>query len=737
MLLVAENLSDDAILMDAGDGKIIHRFALSTMPVVPGAYPYGVVATRDGKRGYCSLWNGSEVIELDLKKGRIARRIVLDRHGSPVAAGSHPTAMLLGPDEKKLYVALTNNDRVAVVDTATGKILGYLSTLLPGQRYGGSAPMALALNKDGSRLFVANASANAVAIFDTSTVFSSPESKNPATAQALGFIPTEWYPTALAVSGGDLFVITGKGKGTGPNSMSSSASARGNRGFHPYIVTLIHGSVARIPIREAEDRLADLTREVEDSNLMNNQGGEQIHFQGGANPIHHVIYIIKENRTYDQVLGDLAPGNRDPSLTLFGEDITPNQHQLARQFGILDNFYCSGEVSGDGHVWSTAAITSDYNEKTWQIAYRSNERSYDFGGEVMSGVPLYQRVPDVDEPGTGFIWANVASHGLKQRDYGEYVLTRWCDVNPGRGESRKEAPLPADPTCKVPVVRKGELLPQNVGQPHGSPSPWPWPVPMIQRNEATKPELEGHSDPYYADFRLDYPDQLRADEFLNEFAEFVNARKNGRGAELPQFILLYLPNDHTAGTRPGMPTPAAMAADNDLAVGRVVEAVSHSPYWEDTAIMILEDDAQDGPDHVDAHRSPALVISKYSPGAADHPWVEHSFYTTVNMIHTMEVLLGLPPMNNNDARAPVMVPLFSGKGEQKPFTADWRNLKNGLIFEMNAPDAPGAKKSARMDFSRPDAINAAQLNLILWKDRKGNLPMPKPRYSVILKDDGD
>jgi len=254
---------------------------------------------------------------------------------------------------------------------------------------------------------------------------------------------------------------------------------------------------------------------------------------------------------------------------------------------------------------------------------------------------------------------------------------------------------------------------------------------------ATKRELRGRFDSLYPDFNTSYPDQLRADEFLNEFAQFVEARKAGRGSEMPTFVLLYLPDDHTAGTTAGSPRPAASVADNDLALGRVVEAVSHSPYWDDTAIFVLEDDAQDGADHVDAHRSIALVISKYSPGSAEQPYVAHQFYTTVNVVHTMEVLVGVPPMNQNDAYAPVVAPLFSGAGNQPPFTADWRNRDNGLIYQMNPPRGPGAQESSRMDFSRPDAANAQLLNAILWRDRKGNTPMPAPRHSMLASEGGE
>jgi hypothetical protein len=263
---------------------------------------------------------------------------------------------------------------------------------------------------------------------------------------------------------------------------------------------------------------------------------------------------------------------------------------------------------------------------------------------------------------------------------------------------------------------------------------------MIARNVPTKPELVGHFDPKYPDFKTEYPDQLRVDEFLNEFEGFVQARKNKDfKQQMPELIVLRLPNDHTIGTTENLPTPSASVADNDLAVGRVVEAVSHSPYWDDTAILILEDDAQDGPDHVDAHRSLGLVISKYSPSSAKKPLIEHHFYTTVNMIRTLEDLLGLPHMNINDSYAAPISNLFSGVGNQSPFTADRTNLENGLLYATNPPHNPTAKASAELDFSHADQANTVVLNQILWRDRKGDVPMPKPKHTVIPEggDDDD
>lgn len=739
-LLVANNYADNAVLLDSTSGQILKTFDLSTHQLIPAEFPYTCAASRDGIRAWCSLWNASRVAELDLEKGSVVRVIPVADPTDPLQPGSHPTALLLSPDERLLYVALSNVDLVGVVSTADGKLFGILSrTMREKESFRGVYPTALAQSADGKRLFVAESAINAVAVFDVSSFFTNSENHGEGD---VGLIPTEWYPTALATVGDDLLIATSKGQGTGPNTGPGGTSWERRHHEHPYIPTLLYGSIARLnyrdlekqSYRDAETRLPSLTHQVENNNLYLSDPGK-IEFRGGSNPIHHVIYIIKENRTYDQVLGDLKLedhkiANGDPSLTMYGADVTPNEHKLALQFGVLDNFYDSGEVSGDGHEWSMAAIATDYNEKTWQIGYRSKERTYDFQGTVADEFPLENNEPDVDAPVTGYIWDNVAAHGLTYRDYGEFLSTMWCKPE-GVGSPKQGTPSPFEAKCPRAAIKKGEPLPPGVGQPHGSASPWPWAVPMMQLTKAAKAVLRDHFDPNFPDFNTEYPDQLRADEFLNEFDGFVQARKQGKGTELPAFVLLYLPDDHTHGTTPGKPRPAASVADNDLAVGRVVEAVSHSPYWDDTAIFILEDDAQDGADHVDAHRSIAFVISKYSPGSSQQPFIDHRFYTTVNMIHTLETLLGLPPMNQNDAYAPVMAPLFSGVGDQAAFTADWSNRDNGLIYQMNPGHAKGAEESEKMDFSRPDANNAAVLNAILWHDRKGDAPVPAAKHTVF------
>ena len=314
---------------------------------------------------------------------------------------------------------------------------------------------------------------------------------------------------------------------------------------------------------------------------------------------------------------------------------------------------------------------------------------------------------------------------MTYRHYGEYIVTLWCEDIKQRHMPGATSRQPPD--CDRGDIKPGEDLPAAVG---GGKNLYRYVIPLMAKNVPTKPDLRGHFDPHYPDFKVEFPDQFRVNEFLREFAGFVDARRTGKGDQLPNYSLVRLPNDHTAGTKPGSPTPNAAVADNDLAVGRVVEAISGSSYWDDTAILILEDDAQNGADHVDAHRSIALVVSKYAP-RSPQPFVDHNFYTTVNMIHTMETLLGLPPMNNNDAQAPVIAPLFTGPGDQPAFHADYRNRDNGLIYQANDKSAAGAKESAALNFSVADAADTETLNAILWRAAKADVPMPEPRHSVI------
>ena len=730
-LLVAGNLSDDVLLVDAASGAIVHRFDLSESDAVPSTYPIALAVSKDGERAFVALWNSSEVVELDLAKGTVGRRLALLKPSSPTAPGTHPCALEFSPDGKTLYAALANRDAVAALNVAGGQfsVKGYFDTRLPGQSYFGAEPEALAVNADGSRLYVANAISDAVAVIDTGKL--TRKASKQGMVEPAGFIPTEWMPMSMAflpsATGGTLDVATAKGKGTGPNNFpqrqTASAQVRKPRKT-TYIATLLYGSLAALDAAEIEKNLPQWTSVVLESNRMK-AAEEMIAFAGGApNPIKHVIYIIKENRTYDQVFGDLSQdgkpvGNGDPSLNLYGEAVTPNLHKLALQFGVLDNFFDSGEVSGDGHVWSTAAIGTDYLEKTWQQNYRGSQRTYDYEGVVAEGYPLLQKIPDVNEPASGYLWGNLATHGKSYYHFGEFISTTFC--NEKRVADPQMGPLMQGRDCARKAIAPGEELPAEWG---GGVNKWPWPIPLIAANVATKPELVGHFAAEAPDFNLMVPDQVRVEIFLRHLKEWVAEKEQGKDT-MPSFVLLRLPNDHTAGTKPGSPTPKASVADNDLAVGRAVEAISHSPFWDDTVFFILEDDAQDGGDHVDAHRSLALVVSKYAPRAAnDAPFVDSRFYSTVSVVRTMETLLDLPPMNNNDAFSSMISTLFTGTGDQTAYAADYSNRDNGLIYTANAKTAPGAKESMKMDFRHADRADAQKLNVILWKDAMGSAPVP-------------
>jgi len=743
-LLVAGNLTDDVWLMDAGTGAIEKRFDLAETNAVPSVYPVALAVTKDESRAFVALWNASEVVELDLKTGTVGRKVALLKPTVATAAGTHPIVLEIAPDGKTLYVALANRDAVAAVnlDKEQFAVKGYFDTRLPGQTYFGAEPDALAVSADGKRLYVGNQASDAVAVMDTTKL--NTKAATHGMIEPAGFLPTEWLPTAMTMLNGKLYVATGKGKGTGPNNFRQRQTpemvSRYGKSTSTYIGTLIYGSVAVLDVAAMEKELPKWTGEVLESNRMK-AGEEKVRFADGSDSrIKHVVYIIKENRTYDQVFGDLEQngkrvGNGDSSLTMYGKDITPNQHKMALQFGVLDNFYDSGEVSGDGHVWSMAAIGTDYLERTWQQSYRGSQRTYDFEGVVAEGYPLLQNIPDVNEPWSGYLWGNLARHGKTYYHFGEYISSKFCDAK--KTANPQEGPMWEGESCARPAIRPGEGIPAEWG---GGKNKWPWAIPMISKNIATKPELVGHFATEAPDFNLRVPEQIRANIFLRHFDGWVKERAGGKDT-MPNFIILRMGNDHTAGTTPGGPTPKSSVADNDLAIGRVVDAVSHSAYWDDTAFFILEDDAQNGADHVDAHRSLALVISKYAPRAKDGAaFVDSRFYSTVSVIRTMETLLGLPPMNNNDAFSSMIGSLFTGDGDQQPFTADYSNERNGLMYTANAATAPGAKASMKMDFKHADRADPVKLNVILWEDAMGGKPVPAmllEKRKKAKKDDDD
>jgi len=748
-LLVADNLSDDVLLMDAATGAVVTRFDLSESDAVPSTYPVALTVAKDGRRAFVALWNASEVVELDLVSGKVSRKLQMLKPTDAVAPGSHPDALAMSPDGETLYVALGNRDSVAAVELGKGKfaIKGYFDARLPGQSFYGAQPEALAVSADGTKLYCANMGTDAVAVMDTRKLTKGVAAKG--MVEPIGFIPTEWLPMGVAVASGKLYIASGKGTGTGPNNFAQRATSetakqtRFKRDF-TYIAMLLHGSIATVDEKAAENDLARLTAQTLVDNRMK-AAEEKIAFAGGKNPIKHVIYIIKENRTYDQVFGDLtqngkAVGNGDKSLTMYGADITPNLHKLALQFGVLDNFYDSAEVSGDGHVWSTTAIGTDFLERSWQLNYRGGQHGYDFEGVVSQGLPLEQRIPDVNEPASGYLWGNLTRHGKTLYHFGEFISSTFCTDKKGGGAQTdsREGPMLEGKACSQrSEVKPGEKLPEVWG---GGVNKFGWAIPLIATNKATKPELVGHFAAESPDFNIRIPDQIRTDIFLKHLETWKKDRTAGNDT-MPNFILLRLPDDHTGGTAPGGPTPRASVADNDLAVGRAVDAISNSAFWEDTAFFILEDDAQNGADHVDAHRSLGIIVSKYAPRAVDGgAFVDSRFYSTVSMVRTMETLLDLPPMNNNDALSSMIDTLFTGAGDQAAFQADRTNDTNGLIYTANKATARGAKESARMDFRHADRADAVKLNAILWQDAMGSQPVPDMltvKRKKARKDDDD
>ena len=609
-----------------------------------GAHPYRVLVSSDGTRLYVSNWGSSNISVIDAATGSVE---------ATFASGAHPSDMLLAP-RGRLYVACANTNAVYVHDAETGAVRERISVAMHPKAPPGSTPNALALAPDGSRLYVANADNNVVAVV----------TPGPVESRVEGFIPTGWYPTAVEVSadGRRLFVANGKGHG----SQANPGGPRPDRPMTPqteYTPGIQRGSLSIINVPD-EAQLKILTRRAlaaspyRDELLERAPGpGTVIPTQpGGATPIRHVIYIIKENRTYDQVFGDIPEGNGDPSLVLFGEEVTPNQHRLARQFVLFDNFYATADVSADGHNWSMGALASDYVQKLWPSTYGGRRAIYDYEGQDPTSRP----------PG-GYLWDAALRAGVSFRVYGEWTEN------------------PEDP--KQPVK------------------------PRVK-------ELEGHVAPFFRNFDVNYSDRQRAEEWLREFRQF---EKKGN---LPQLQIVRLPNDHTAGTRPGAWTPRAMVADNDLALGRIVEAVTHSRYWKETAIFVVEDDAQNGPDHVDSHRSITLLISPYARRGV----VDSTLYSTVSVLRTMELILGLPPLTQYDAAATPMYAAFTEKPDLRPYTAVEPKVN---LNERNSPEAPGAATSARMDFGDVDRINDHELNAVLWRAIKGDVPMPAPLRSAF------
>ncbi len=611
------------------------------------AVPYTCLLSHARDRLYVSLWGGSAVAVIDAQLHTVIARI-------PV--GDHPCDMAQSPDGNRLFVANANNNTVSVIDLRSLKVTETISSALTPGAPNGSTPNAVAVSPDGNRLYIANADNNYVAVMDISM---------PGSARSLGFVPTAWYPTCVRVSADakTLYVACAKGLTSranpgGPNPSKPSPTEE-------WIGEMFSGVVSAIQIPAdlraytaavyANSPYNDARRDRPGSGAVNPIPTTV----GGSSPIKHVFYIIKENRTYDQVFGDMRTGNGDSALCLFPERVTPNHHKLAREFVLLDNFYCDAEVSADGHNWSMGAYANDYVEKTWPTQYGGRGGDYVYEGES----PMVY-------PATGYLWDACRRAGVSYRTYGEFAN------NPSK---------PGDSSA------------------------------------ARTPALVGHVAPFYRGWDLSYSDVERVKAWMREFDAF------DRNGDLPQLCTFTLPNDHTEGTRKGSLTPRAFVAQNDRALGMLVDRISHSRYWKESAIFVIEDDAQNGPDHVDAHRTVALVMSPY----CRRKITDSELYSTSSMVRTIELILGLPPMSQFDAAATPMYASFTSSPDGTPYVAEDATID---LTEVNLAGAYGQDESERMDFTMQDATPEIELNEIIWKSVHGSASaMPAPVRSAFVQ----
>ena len=632
-----------------GAGNLQAELALGA-----NAYPYGLAWDEAAGRLYVSLWNQAEVAVVDTAKNEVVARW---------ATQEHPNELILSRGGSLLYVANANRNTVSVFDTRAGRPTETIGTAIDPAAPPGSTPSSLALTPDENVLFVANANTNDVAAINV---------KEKGASAPLGFIPTGWYPTSVRVArdGKTLFVANGKGTTSKPNREGPNPLVRTPENTREYIAGLFQGTLSVIPMPGPREMGAYSKTVYECSPLRAvtqrpeppRPAGHPVPAKvGDPSPITHCVYIIKENRTYDQVFGDVPGGNGDPNLCLFPEEVTPNHHALAREFVLLDNFYAEAEVSADGHEWSMGAYATDYVEKTWPLMYRGDRRvPYPSEGALQ-----------IARPAGGYLWDRAAAKGVTYRSYGEFI------------ENGKTADDPS----------------------------------------STKVEaLQGHFDSKYRGYDLNYTDARRADRFLEELAGFEKA------GEMPRLIILRLPNDHTSGTRPGTPTVSAMVADNDLALGRIVEGLSRSRFWPKLAIFVVEDDAQNGSDHVDAHRTVALAISPHIKKGS----VDSTMYSTSSMLRTMELILGLDPMSQFDAAARPMAASFAlAPPDLSPYAHRPARVD---LNAKNTRDTPGAAASLKLDLDEAeDRADDIAFNEIIWKAVRGaDSPMPPPVRSAFI-----
>lgn len=614
---------------------------------------YTCLLSPSGRELYISVWGGKKISVFDTKHRTFITHIEV---------GENPNELLLNRNGKYLYAAIAGDNAVAVIDIKKRKVVEVLNAALFPNAPTGSSTNGLALSKNEKILYVANADNNCLAVFNV---------EKPGFSHSMGFIPVGWYPTNIKVIGTNIFVTNGKGFSSMPNPYGPNPVDRKQAVIwkkadpnkpdkEQYIAGLFKGTLSIIA-EPNEVQLATYSRQVYENtpyskqreSISNGEPGNPIPMQlGNASPIKHVFYIIKENRTYDQVLGDMPQGNGDTSLVLFGEHITPNQHKLSQEFVLLDNFYVDGEVSADGHNWSMAAHSNDYLEKTWPTDYGGRGGSYDAEG-----------VREIANPDRGFIWDYCKRAGVTYRTYGEFA----------------------------------------------------------DDYKANLPVLENHFCPYFTSWDQRVRDTTRFNQWRRDFDSLYAAHA------VPGFNSLRFINDHTEGTSIGRPTPYAHVADNDLAVGMFVDYLSHHPIWKECAIFIVEDDAQNGPDHVDAHRTTAYMAG----GFVKRGYVDHTMYSTSSMLRTMELILGLQPMSQYDAAAEPMWRSFAKEVNVTPFNHVSSNVN---LNDKNKRNTPSAKVSATLDFSKEDRIPDLVFSEIIWKAVKGeHSTMPAPVRSAFLK----
>ncbi len=632
-------------VFDLSTKKLLHRVNL-------GAEAYDCLLSPDKSKLYISLWGSDKLAVYDTKTNRVTNEIFTE---------NHPNEIIQNRSGKYLFVANANDNSVSVIDTQAGKVIEVISTALYPTRLTGSTTNGLALSEDEKILYVANADNNCLAVFNVST---------PGKSRSKGFIPTGWYPTNVRVAGKKIFVSNGKGFNSMANPYGPQPVKKtDNSGVHvgiteqrevQYIGGLFKGTLSIID-QPDDSKLESFSKQVY-ANTPYNKQTETLsrglkdnpvpNIQGGRSPIKYVFYVIKENRTYDQVFGDIKEGNGDPSLCIFPEKVTPNHHALAREFVLLDNFYVDAEVSADGHNWSMAAYATDYTEKTWPTSYGSRGGTYDYEGSRKIAYPR-----------DGYIWDYCKRAGVSYRSYGQFVT----------------------------------------------------------KDGATTESLIGKIAAKFPPYNLDIMDIDRITAFKSDFDSLlaINA--------VAQFNTIRIGNDHTSGQRIGKLTPTAQVADNDLALGQLVEHISNSSIWKESAIFVLEDDAQNGPDHVDAHRSPAFVISPYTKRNS----VNSNMYSTSGMLRTMELILGLPPMSQYDAAAVPMSECFTSTPDFRPYKVKPSNVD---LKQRNIAWNKSAERSQEWNFAREDAAPDLDLNEVVWKSVRGeDSVMPAPRRSAFLK----